>query len=483
MASTDPYNSYSISSSDSDSYYDSDYDSDSDSDYDSRISHRLIKDPDNTRSQMGGRTVRRVAPPICSKTTIAILIVWAAFTALIVGLAAGQIGLPYTAFVGAISGAMEVLFIPFLIVWCRAESRRRTNYDIANPPGRRPPAPSQDRPIGRGRPSQRSQRPPAADPRGKEKAKGSGSHDGLFGTEDDWEIRTDKPQPILPERLLQVPPIRERGRGVFYNLVEAEKGVRVSISDHIGLEVQGWKELPYMTVYPDTEKGDYRQPVMSPGILEMAVQVPSGQMGAVPESIQEEFRNDNPELYFLVYRDVNYGKHDNGERNLALHPLVFPDYDPRNLSTMDERVRLKNVEYKDDGGKHVVEIGPSVKAAVGMVAPNGIMPTRNIPEDKFHENEVFIHNCRFSPRNMQFRLEEGKDVCSTYFAARFRGRAVVFHVLVLRDDQQPGGRILRQALDNQQNLQSFGDMLGNEEYADDVRRTLGILSRHDADDL
>lgn len=452
--------------------------------------HTTWTPPTHPDSALGNaprsRAVANVAPSNVTGTMITVYVVWLLCNALLIGLAAGGIGLPYTGWIAGVSSVIQLVFTALSSwhLWKRRNLQKAYDrqHPIYDPPPARPRYPNI--PI---RDASFYQAPPQQpfNPQYVPPHQNQEEHDGLFGSERAHSLFVE-PHPTHQRRLEEANqryqqaikdtnPDKLQGErgGKFYDFDSIAHETHSTMQPHKGL--RGKVNVPYMVVYPNREKGDWRQEHYDYNLLRFCAKLPRERFEGYPENIRKYYANKPVELYLMVFEDVHYDN-DNDERNLLLHPSVFPEYDPHHQPHygMPENVPIARVQHTD-------EKGPRIVANIGMFEMDGVNPSGNIPQGTLRPNEVFIHSnersdFKFSPRNAEFTLQKGKDVCRACYVVEARGKAKIYEIVYLRDSRTENGQRLKWALDNHTNVQEFSNMIGDAPWAQTVRRRLGTTA-------
>lgn len=185
----------------------------------------------------------------------------------------------------------------------------------------------------------------------------------------------------------------------------------------------------------------------------MAVRLPTSQLAAFPQAIQDLFQADpDIELYFFIYSDPS----QHTQRNLILHYMAMPEYD------------LKKKEQSTVPGLlTTTKKGLACNVEVGIYDPKGLA---DVPEtrDSLAENTMKPLHAHFhptksydiciSPDNCIVNLAPDTAFSSFYTAARFRGRSIAFYTLLIKDLDSQEGKLIQQAT-GQKNLTQSLDIL------------------------
>lgn len=369
---------------------------------------------------------------------------------------------PYSAIAAGSLGIGEILFIA---IWycCKKSQEKIPEQPLFNPPSFESPRnprgssilPSSDK--GR---VVLSRRDPVSLPR--KSSVPQSSDKGSFGSgtkpsssnrqssSSETRSRNRDSLPRSPEewdlRLAHLKPKRA-------NLVEG--------TDSIGKSTKaGFHPVPYVGNY-DTSYAGLSAPYIQ-------WKLPPSQLAGFPEEMQRIFgwyaNRDLLDLYFIGANDPG-GKYL--ARNLVMHALALPEYDPM----YPQPSFLPKDVYRNAGG-----IGTYVQMRI--FEPQGIDPypfkQDAIPFDS-HGVAQFVNyhpggykGIDISPNNARFMIKEEAEYCSFYVGAVYRGRACAFFVVLTRTEANH----LITALETSSNLMEFSVHLKGAPYKENIDKLL-----------
>lgn len=263
----------------------------------------------------------------------------------------------------------------------------------------------------------------------------SGNRESLPHSPKEWDLR-----------LLHLKPERA-------NLIEG--------TDLIGNNTKaGFHPVPYVGNY-DTGYASFSAPYIQ-------WKLPPSQLAGFPEEMQRIFgwyaNRDLLDLYFIGANDPG-GKYL--ARNLVMHALALPEYDPKHPQPS---ILPKDVCFYAGG------IGTFVQMRI--FEPQGIDPYREkrdaIPFDS-HGVAQFVNyhpgeykGVDISPNNARFMIKEEAEYCSFYVGAVYRGRACAFFVVLTRTKANH----LANALESSTNLMEFSVHLEGAPYKENIDKLL-----------
>jgi hypothetical protein len=231
---------------------------------------------------------------------------------------------------------------------------------------------------------------------------------------------------------------------------------------------------------------------------EMAVSLPSSQLRAFPEQLQKQFASESlshqAECYFIVFNntrlvkeiaektEVNENKKE--VRTIALHPIIFADYDKTQPSHVSEMAAKLGVEPFHGAGIQV-------PVSMAMYSPRGIQSTHNgklgIPIDEKPKQFTLSAHGRpnqpplISPQHAEFKITKGPAVSSVYMGATWgkgeHKRGIAIHAVFLNDNDPDlkQGQILENAL-KKTNVNDFLQSLEQDKFIllEDVAKTFTL---------
>lgn len=175
--------------------------------------------------------------------------------------------------------------------------------------------------------------------------------------------------------------------------------------------------------------GNYKKEYLDlPHRPALGVRLPSSQLPAFPQNIQNLFQADSEiELYFLIYDDSGAM---GTQRNLVLHHMVLPEYD-------NQKSLWCPIE-------------------IGIFESQGVEKPKNdinfLADNRLVCSHVHLHPdpddptlSAISPDNCILVPSPKAPVSSFYTAARFRGCAVAFYTLLIQNRQSPEGKTILEA--------------------------------------
>lgn len=232
-------------------------------------------------------------------------------------------------------------------------------------------------------------------------------------------------------------------------------------TDTIGNNTKaGFHPVPYVGNY-DTSYASLSAPYIQ-------WKLPPSQLAGFPEEMQRIFgwyaNRDLLDLYFIGANDPG-GRYL--ARNLVMHALALPEYDPM----YPQPSFLPKDVYSNAGG-----IGTYVQMRI--FEPQGIDPyplkKDAIPFDSNGVAQfVNYHPGRYngvaiSPNNARFMIKEEAEYCSFYVGAVYRGRACAFFVVLTRTEANH----LVTALESSSNLMEFSVHLEGAPYKENIDKLL-----------
>ena len=256
-----------------------------------------------------------------------------------------------------------------------------------------------------------------------------------------------------------------RKRGPYYNLDAPDQ----PIAPPSGI---GTPQLPLF--------GKYQRGSSSYGTDThlMAARLPSQQLQTFPVALRTWFEREgvaaNAECYFMV---INNTAPREGKLNLALHAIALTEYNRSRPSVPIGRPRGVEPFFEGRG----TDGGIQVRTQIALFEPQGVQVSadrsKGIPKGAPGNFILSVHGKpgkppALSPDVAEFTITGGAAVSSAYFGARFRGRAVAIHALILNDASPEAGAQLESAL-GATNVEGFIAHLERSGFpgADQVRQT------------
>ncbi len=170
-----------------------------------------------------------------------------------------------------------------------------------------------------------------------------------------------------------------------------------------------FEQIPYL--------GHYDPKGYSLGLPCIQWRLPPSQLAAFPEGVRRVVAGHNPHLFCLVVNDVNGIDASDPSRNLMLHGLVLPDYKAKKGARKEHSVTIGAFEPKG------ISSYPETKDAL----PFGTTRTQ----------KVILHDrSSISPNNVRFVLDPNAEWHSLFVAARYRGQACAFYMIMMRQPLQ-----------------------------------------------
>lgn len=265
------------------------------------------------------------------------------------------------------------------------------------------------------------------------------------------EIQEDPSTILTPEegrqRILDIlPPVQA-------NLIDGSPCVTSN-------SLAGWPSLPYIGIYEQ----HYGTTFPSQHLVKW--RLPSPCLTAFPEEMQricENFaREDKLDLFFLVTKDV---PGPSLRRNLVMHHLILPDYDPQNPTY----IANKPMVYPWQGGV-ATQVNMQLFHTQGIKQVEGSFLTGAPQTVNFHP--TYDAPYAISPNNANFSIEsEETTMCSYYLGATYRGRACAFFMILVREEESE----LETAVANSDNLTAFLENLEGSPYYETISSLLSFL--------
>lgn len=241
--------------------------------------------------------------------------------------------------------------------------------------------------------------------------------------------------------LLKSAPKEDNGILVSYNLEDPNKHVAEPTTFHL-------LQLPYFGKYAN---GYDSFPVDA---TKMAVRLPKEHLKAFPNenNRRNKFFKDveNIECYFIVFDNTKVSSTAE-KRNIAFHAMALPKYNPNNPKEISDQDGTVQVSRNN---------GIQTNMTISIFEPKGtrICPgdDTRIPEEGNEKNfDLELHPYKnmtrglpmFSPEVASIMiLKNDSAISSFYLCARFRGKGVAIHALVLNDNKTADGNKLETAI-------------------------------------
>ncbi len=216
-----------------------------------------------------------------------------------------------------------------------------------------------------------------------------------------------------------------------WNQLLAQQAHRANLADQADIDERGVYGMPKIPLIGNYDQ--HYQTLFTPA--QILWKLPSSQLHAFPAELRAAFAEDarqgNLEIYFNVVTDSGGMT---SARNLVLHPLVMPDYNPAN----------PNPDLlPSDVGRHLAG-GFFANAEVNICDPVGISPYQGPNGIAFGgdaaQQHVHVHPAgeatAFSPNNCRFRLDNEHAYHSFYCGVKVRGRAYAFFTIITPQNEE-----------------------------------------------